>query len=274
VFAGLLGACAFETSFDNTRYRCSPEGACPSEYRCAAGYCESLQAGSGADAAPLPPFPPADAAAGDAAVADAADPGPPPDAGVDASAPVPDAAPAALFTDSFDDSGLGGWWPWTHTGCTTTEAGGFLQLSFGSSAGPYCGATSMQVFDLRDRAVSVEVAQGAIDSGFEQYLLIADGADQVLMVRNEFGLVMHFRSSAGVTASRTIANDTTAQRHWRVRESAGTVFWETSPDGAAWTQRHSAPSPIDLSAMSVELAAGRYAGSGAVTVRFDQVAVR
>ena len=274
VFAGLLVGCGFETSFDNTHYRCSPEGACPSEYRCTAGYCESRAAVGDVDASPAPPLP-----TGDAGVADATPAPGAPDAGADAASPPdagspPDAAPAALFADSFDDSGLAGWQPWTHTGCTSAEVGGALALTFNSSSGPYCGADSQQTFDLRGRSVTVEVAQGPIDSGFEEYLLLFAGADQVAMVREETGLLMHFRSAAGVTASRTVANDVTAQRHWRVRESGGTVFWETSPDRVTWTQRHSAASPIDLTSLRLELAAGRFAGFGAITVRFDNVEVR
>jgi hypothetical protein len=273
--AALAGACGFETSFDNTRYQCSPEGACPAEYRCSAGYCESTAPGDRADAHELP-LPPSDASLADARPVD---PGAP-DAGADAAPPADaapsaaDAAPAVLFADSFDDSGLAGWQPWVHSGCTSTEVGGFLQLVFGSSAGPYCGADTQQVFDLRGRSVTLELAQGAIDDGFEEYVLLFNGDDQVQMFREQEGLTMQFRTSAGLRSTRTITNDTTAQRHWRIRESGGTVFWETSPDRVTWTQRHSAASPIDVSSLRLELAAGRFAGSGALTVRFDNVEVR
>jgi hypothetical protein len=272
----VLGACGFETSFDNTRYQCSPEGACPADHSCVAGYCESRGGGGDVDAH-LPPLPPSDASLPDARPPD---PGAP-DAGIDAASPpdatpppVPDAAPGPLFSDSFDGGGLTGWLPWTHTGCTSTEVSGALQLTFNNSVGPYCGADTAQTFDLRGRSVTVEVAQGPVDSGFEAYLLLFDGADQVMMIRGDTGLIMQFRSAAGVTASRTIANDATAQRHWRISESGGTVFFETSPDRVTWTQRHSAASPIDLTSLRVELAAGRYAGSGAITVRFDNVEVQ
>ena len=45
----------------------------------------------------------------------------------------------------------------------------------------------------------------------------------------------------------SIAYDPVAHRCWRIREAAGTTYWETSSDGVAWTVRRSAASPAWVS---------------------------
>lgn len=41
-------------------------------------------------------------------------------------------------------------------------------------------------------------------------------------------------------------------RWWRIRESANTLYWETSPDGKAWlVQTELSPTPIPTDALDV-----------------------
>jgi hypothetical protein len=268
---GLLfvAACGFEVDFDGTNFRCGADGLCPPGYRCEADRCVKGEApdasddtGTSADA---------DASAGaDASVDAAADADA--SAGADAGADAP--ILSVRFSDDFTDGALAGWNPWTNAGCTVAETNGQLELSYAGTGTAYCGANTQQSFDLTNGAVSVEVVEAPLVTAFEAYIILFSGTQRIEMIRNRAGLHMQFLLAGQATASRTVANDAT-WRFWRIRRQSGTTFWETSPDAATWTVRHSSTTTVDARTMRVELAAGHYTpGPGSpVRVRFDRLTV-
>jgi hypothetical protein len=56
-------------------------------------------------------------------------------------------------------------------------------------------------------------------------------------------LKMFLRNDYSDPTQTTIAFDDTAHAWWRIRETGGTVFWDTAPDGLTWTNRKSQTSP-------------------------------
>lgn len=61
-----------------------------------------------------------------------------------------------------------------------------------------------------------------------------------------------------------IPYDPVAHRWWRIRESSGTCYWDTSPDGTNWTNQASAATPaIPLNNLYFDTIAIQYAGSEA-----------
>jgi len=255
VVAFSLTNSTFESGFEQTHYRCGSNDTCPSKFQCVAGFCEL--AGLGPDGAPDAPTKPGA------------------DAGVPTDARPPADAGVATFEDRFDDGALSGWTPWTHPGCTTAETQGLLELTFDGTGEGYCGADTQATFDVRGGTLVVEVAAAPVQSTFEAYVLLFDNQQQIMMIRDTSGLTMQLKSGSSIIGTRTIPNDIVGQRFWRIREQAGTIFWDTSPDGATWTNRHSTPTVIDVSSLQVELAAG-HANPGPgqpVVARFDNVAV-
>jgi len=65
---------------------------------------------------------------------------------------------------------------------------------------------------------------------------------------------------AGATS---IAYDATAHAYWRIREAAGTLYWETSPDAQVWTVRRStsAPAWVGDGNLNIQLIAHRSDGT-------------
>jgi hypothetical protein len=51
----------------------------------------------------------------------------------------------------------------------------------------------------------------------------------------------------------SVPYDAVQHKVWQIREAGGTVFWEVSPDGAAFTTLFSAAPPIDISAVQLLL---------------------
>ena len=258
-----VAACTFQsTSVEETRFRCGVDDACPVGFSCVDDFCEAsggdVDAGLGADAQVS-----TDGAPGTDATT-TTDGGTTSDGGV-----------VAVFEDGFDDGVMSGWLGWDHPGCTVTERGGVLELSFDGTGDAYCGADTGQRFDLRDGAVTVEVAAAPAIGNFETYLALFNNQQQIQMLRDASGLIMRLKINNTFSKSATVANDTVGQRFWRIREQAGTIYWDTSPDGVSWTNRHSAAATIDASALQIELAAGQYStGPGQpVLVHFDRLAV-
>ncbi|MEV6309987.1 hypothetical protein AB0M10_15480 [Streptomyces sp. NPDC051840] len=67
-------------------------------------------------------------------------------------------------------------------------------------------------------------------------------------------------------AAVTLPYDAAAHRWWRLRESAGTVYWETSPNAVTWTVRRSMATPQWAKFGNLRLNFEAYAASGSPTV--------
>ncbi|GGZ28405.1 hypothetical protein GCM10010387_22320 [Streptomyces inusitatus] len=65
-------------------------------------------------------------------------------------------------------------------------------------------------------------------------------------------------------ASVTVAHSPTAHLWIRIREAAGVLFWETSPDGCSWTVLRSIPTPawVGTDQVVIEMAGVRTGGAG------------
>lgn len=128
----------------------------------------------------------------------------------------------------------------------------------------YASVSGYTSYDLTDSHMGVEFVQncnegnGSITTEFiakidaDNYVefLIGGGGDGASFVLRE--------TVAGVHSDISIAYSTVAHRWLRFREDSGTVFWETSPDGAVWTVRRSKASTLDVSGVIVQFVCGRW----------------
>jgi len=165
---------------------------------------------------------------------------------------------ASSLTDDFEDGVIP--WRWSqsfdNTGCTLGEDSGQAVIDLSSGSTTHCAFYTGATYDLRDDAVRVEVVQMISTSMVEvrAYLRIWLDSENYLDLLQEDGVVSARTKIAGVWT--TLASDTwslTTHHFWRIREAAGTVYWETSPDGAAWTGQAEAPAPFDVSAIQIGL---------------------
>ena len=72
---------------------------------------------------------------------------------------------------------------------------------------------------------------------------------------------------AGANTFVTLAGnvyDPTVHAWWRIREAGGVAYFDTAPDGATWTNRGSLPHTLDLSAVALQVATGRYGAETSV----------
>lgn len=127
-------------------------------------------------------------------------------------------------------------------------------------------ATSVAAYDLTDSRLQLETVQNA-GSGVSHelrvslYLDTPTGGNAVeWLVSVGFGM----EAAVWVAGVRTIIGSTVtydafSYRWLRIREDAGTVYWEASPDGLEWATLYSWVSTLVLTAVSVHLGASYWA---------------
>jgi len=192
------------------------------------------------------------------------------------SASAPGACAASSVRDTFDDGVLAVTWNnWIGSGaCTGREVNGRFELTFSGVGDSWCGTETRQVVDLRDDATVVEVATSPSMTDLSTLFEAVSLADstRIEMRHDESLLFMSMRDGNRMLASRSLTFDATAHHFWRLREAAGTTYWETSPDATTWTTQLSAPTRIDLSQVIVDLAGGHWppGPGGPVTIRYDR----
>lgn len=165
------------------------------------------------------------------------------------------------LTDNFDDNTFdAALWGNSYEDTSTrhVEANGRLEIRIAaSSTNDWAGYVTTSTYQLAGDRVFVEVPVVNVQRGNTIMLLWTslaktDGPS----VEHERGrLVMRRRIADQIFDRVDIAYDATAHRWWQVRERAGTMYWETSPDGALWTIRHQEPTPSVTTAV-VTLAGG------------------
>jgi hypothetical protein len=235
----LVAGCSLNINFSDTHYRCGASGECPSGQQCVTGVC----------VAP----------------------------GVTDAPATTDAAGTSLrcgtlfsLHDTFDAATP--WWgAWTDGGPSAALQAGDLAITIpAGSADLWAGYSSNFMYDFTESAIEVEVKQvGGVDTDVE----LRGPNNEKVQVLAESGmlqaLVLDTTTGAGTKAM--IPYDATAQRWWRLRESAGTTYWEYSADGMAWTELWHQADPFPPDDVYAELAAGGEQTSGAQTARFGSV---
>jgi hypothetical protein len=173
---------------------------------------------------------------------------------VDVAPPPPNVTPkVSSLVDSFGGTAIDtSRWTVTAINGSATESGGTLNLrpaAYNGSVGLTVGSAAQYDFTASSATVQVPQAVSMRCGVNNRFLLKRDGANS-LGFWAECGNLYAFTFVDG--AERLLATLTysaSAQQWWRVRESNGTVTWETSPDKVNWTTAASAPTaslfPVD-----------------------------
>jgi hypothetical protein len=163
------------------------------------------------------------------------------------------------FTDDFDDGILPHAWAVrataSATGCTFAEQNGQLQFSLDTSGYTSCIVILAPGYDLTDDSVVIEVPAVTADVlHFHAWLQLMRNATNFLEIEAHDGATRIGYYQLGTWyAMAAVPYDAVAHRWWRVREQAGMVYWETSPDGLDWSAHAAIPDPFGLDALDVRV---------------------
>lgn len=162
------------------------------------------------------------------------------------------------LTDSFPGSSLSGQWG---SYGTVSVSGRQAALSATTSeSGIYSAAGRMLTGSHMLARVTPYTGGGGPYFNFQATV---DGGTGGAGIQYNAGSLRAYTISSGgaVTTLASITYDATAHAWWRIRESAGTTYFDTSPDGSSWTNRWSAASPVAYDSMLAQAGAGTGSGT-------------
>lgn len=166
------------------------------------------------------------------------------------------------FTDDFDDGDVSRRWDrsFFSATCTAAEIGGEAVMTLGSDSTDYCAYMSATSFDATGEGAIVEVTElpdpGVTAEAYFRLEVMDVHGVQITADQGDlsFGVI----EDGTYQTIASLLYDPVDHRWWRLREAGGTAFFETSPDGAAWTTRADAPTPAPLTAVDVILGGGTW----------------
>lgn len=161
------------------------------------------------------------------------------------------------FTDNFDGAALDAakWTP-TASAVTTTVSGG--TLNFTTSAGrpinSYAAINSVGTYQFADSSAFVKLIFPA-GSGQNVWFTVKGGVSsgQYFRFVKVGGVLQFLGYDGGYFANTQMGYDPVAMLWLRLRNTAGTTYWETSPDATNWTIRSSSTYALKDTAYRVEL---------------------
>jgi hypothetical protein len=159
--------------------------------------------------------------------------------------------PASSFVDDFSSGVLTD--RWTPVDPCITETGGELVATPPSSP-QFCHAYTIGDYHLTCDAVTVHVPETTtpvlrVQTVMYVYNVAINQAADVIL---EGGGIQF------VDQNHAFAYDTVADAWWRVGETDGEMYMDTSPDGASWTRQSTIATPFSLDDIQIALGAGTY----------------
>ena len=166
---------------------------------------------------------------------------------------------AHLLTDRFSDNATDAT-KWVAFG-TVQETNLRVECSpVPNTTNSYAGYRTAGRYDLTGSEVRVEV-QWVLNNGpsSETFLTAERNLNNLVYIIVEGGVIRAGQRVGGVNLDVGSAPYTPTQhRWWRLRETTGVTYWETSPDGRTWTTLAARPEPISLTWLELAVGAGTY----------------
>ncbi|HET7461177.1 MAG TPA: vanadium-dependent haloperoxidase [Longimicrobium sp.] len=166
-------------------------------------------------------------------------------------------AKAHTLTDDFRDGVADAVKWWVDAPALTSEQSGTLQIR-PKVANDYGGYSSNAAYDLTSSEYKVRLVRPLrTTAAAEAYLAAGKDTSNTVVLGVEGGELYCSRKVAGtVTEPARIPYDADAHLWLRLRERGGTLYYETSADGEAWTVQAAIANPFALTAVTVEISAG------------------
>lgn len=185
--------------------------------------------------------------------------------------------PISTISDEFEDGVIAPRWAdsWTETGCELAETGGEATILFDGTPNAWCGYETAPVYDACDGELTLAITSPLDVPDADMSLILSfPGEDIALSIEYWDGMLRLFERVGGDTPmSVSLSYNQAQHRWWKIRESAGTLSWETSPNGSSWTSHATRPTDFDCGTAYVTIAAGVWDTwtGGPIEAHFDHL---
>jgi hypothetical protein len=172
--------------------------------------------------------------------------------------------PMQLFNDNFDDNSVdtAKWTKFEAGGAYVSEINGRLEVHFPVDTIDTTDGdiSSVNTFDLSESYAYMQVIKAPSNqtNANGEIRLYADGDNWFRWVKEAGSLFVQRKNAGDVDSLKIFSYNPTIHRWWRIRESGGVVYWETSKDSQLWTIHGSYTHGMDIHAMRVLIAAIGY----------------
>lgn len=169
-----------------------------------------------------------------------------------------------LLQDDFDDGVVGpAWTANQYNAAVLAVQGGALEISLPDPSDPamYAGLYSVDHVDLSGcglMARVLEVPSPATSAYAHMSIDTDDGTGSLEFLAIGGDLVAKRTLDGMESHAASAAYDPVQHAYWRLRESGGDFYWETSPDAAAWQVLFTEPAAMPLTLLHVGIGAGTY----------------
>jgi hypothetical protein len=172
---------------------------------------------------------------------------------------------AATLQDDFNDNSTNTtiWNNAYNSSATYSETGGrvVITLANATSGSNYAGYSTLTTYNLTGSSSSVELVTTPSQSTNAQAIFkLQIDANNVIAFILSNGTLRFQKNVAGggYTDVSSVTYSATDHRWWRIRESGGTTYYDTSSDAVTWTNRASLANPFAVTLLTQEISAGTY----------------
>lgn len=128
------------------------------------------------------------------------------------------------------------WTDTSYSGGTVAVSGGFLACSPLPNAGNTSGnITSASAYDLTGSFAFINTTQIVAQNGSTYFYVQSDLSNRVYFRVFTGNISVHSVTAGFDFEQATDTYNASTHAWWRIRESGGTSFFDTSPDGKTWT---------------------------------------
>jgi len=180
---------------------------------------------------------------------------------------------AANLKDNFDDNSYNtAKWVKEGDGAQVLEQNTQLEITH-AAASEYNTSASVKAFNLTGSSMFAEIVdvgnQGL--ASHEAILGLRLDASNALWFTCNGGNLKAYKKVAATTTQvgSNITYNATTHKYWRIRESSGTTYWDTSTDSLTWTNRWSVANPFAVTGIEPYLQTGSTGEASGSYTYFD-----
>lgn len=168
-------------------------------------------------------------------------------------------ASISTLTDTFDGSIDTSKWTESESGsATVTQSGNVVVTPPGSTVGAHYASYTSGTYDLTNSIAYISVSPLNQSTNGQTFLKVIQNSNNYVQWIIENGTIYAQRTVAGVTTTVSSGTYDTDYVYLGLRHSNGRIFWQHSLDGYNWQNYTYNPTPITITAISVEFGAGVY----------------